>query len=143
MLDAKIVELRFRESESVLDTQLARIRDVYVQAGYEIIDQSNRTGFDKSGFPFYKWEHVIRRDDHARSGVRRTQVTLFFLQPTDVATPRLDVRWWAEAFQVGSPSWFKRGGIIQPSLEQVTKRGIRGFVKKGLSKAESELAALP
>jgi hypothetical protein len=61
LLDAKIVEQRFRESESILDTQLARIRDGYLQAGYEIIDQSNRSGFDKSGFPFYKWEHVIRR----------------------------------------------------------------------------------
>jgi hypothetical protein len=143
VLDAKIVEQRFRESESILDGQLARVRDAYVQSGYEVIDQSNRSGFDKSGFPFYKWEHVIRRDDRTGSGVRRTQVTLYFLQPTDVATPRLHVRWWAEAFRVGSPSWFKRGGIIQPSMEQVQKRGIRGFVKKGLSKAESELAALP
>ena len=54
------MEASFRAAVHLLDGAVERAEPALERGGIEIIDRSNRSGFDHSGFPSFIWEHDFR-----------------------------------------------------------------------------------
>jgi hypothetical protein len=54
------MEASFQAAVHLLDGAVERADAALARQGIEIIDRSNRSGFDHSGFPSYIWEHDFR-----------------------------------------------------------------------------------
>jgi hypothetical protein len=137
-----VVEQRFREAERALDAWLDSAREKLTNSGFVVTDHSNRSGFEKYVPPYYLWEQVIQADDRTKSGVRRQQVTLRYLD-TGHDAPSLKVTWLAETFQIGSPSWFKKSGTESCTLAEVEAAGFLTLLDRAVSQAEAALERSP
>lgn len=100
-------EASFRKVEQVLDTALAILRTGMYE--YNFLDFSNRTGFEKSGFPYYLWEVHLQRDSLPYPMISREEVCISYVEPMEEdEEKRIQISAIAEQFLIGKASHFKR-----------------------------------
>ena len=102
-LDNDIVVARFREIEAKLDAELTTCRHQLEALGFDITDSSNRSGFDKTGFPYFVWCHTFDLERRSGDLVDLVRVRLEYQQPfTRGQDERVTCTRSRETFQIGS-----------------------------------------
>jgi hypothetical protein len=135
-------ELRaaFREAAHALDIQLDRARAQLVSQGVTIEDKSNRTGFDKSGIPYFLWSLWFERRRPCGPELASVSVELSYLEPPEVGGIRdVHERWVAEIFQPGQVSRVRHEGHRSLSYQDVVSGDFASLVEKSIQAAEHEL----
>jgi hypothetical protein len=100
-------ESGFRQIETALDSALGVLQAEF--PSYNIVDHSNRSGFEKSGFAHYLWHNILQSDSHPRPHVERQGVDICYLEPLDLHADRLiELSAFTERFHIGQESFFKR-----------------------------------
>lgn len=90
---------------SVLDDRVAASRPLLEAIGILITDRSNRSCFDRSGYPYCLWHLRFERSFPHGSEVARASAELEFVEPWETTQPREVVaRSLAEIFQIGKQS---------------------------------------
>lgn len=117
------IERSYAAAAQLLDNTLAGAQPGLAPQWIEVIDTSNRSGFDPSGYPNFTWSHTFR-DRIALQSCVLPQVQLAYEEPVDTDGVPARVRYSAraEVFYPGqSPSLFARqvesGGLEPRELE--------------------------
>jgi hypothetical protein len=99
------IEAAFARTLRTLDDRVAASRPALEAIGIFITDRSNRSCFDRSGYPYCLWRLRFDRSYPHGSEVARASAELEFFEPLKVSTPReLVARSVAELFQIGKQS---------------------------------------
>ena len=134
------LQAAFSEASRVLDAQLERARTRLASESIAVEDRSNRTGFDKSGIPYFLWSLWFERRQPHGCEVASALVELSFLEPPDAGGKReIEERWVAEIFQTGQLSRIRREGTQSLSFEQVATGDMASLVLHSIERAEYEL----
>jgi len=130
----------FCEAARTLDAQLDRARARLVSEGVTIEDRSNRTGFDKSGIPYFLWSLWFGRRRPYGPEIASVLVDLSYLESPEVGgTPEISERWVAEVFQPGQVSRIRREGQRSLSYETIVATDMAALVLQSIERAEHEL----
>jgi hypothetical protein len=130
----------FCEAARALDAQLDRARARLASEGVTIEDRSNRTGFEKSGIPYFLWSSWFEHRRPYGPEVASVLVELSYLEPPEVGgTPEISERWVAEVFQPGQVSRIRREGRRSLSYETVVATDMAALVLQSIQRAEHEL----
>jgi hypothetical protein len=130
----------FSQAANALDVQLDRARARLASEGVTIEDRSNRTGFDKSGIPYFLWSSWFERRRPQGPEVASALVELTYLEPPEVGGNReISERWVAEVFQPSQVSRIRREGRRSLNYETVVAADMAALVLQSLQKAEYEL----
>lgn len=99
------IKAAFAHTLKLLDDRVAALRPALEEAGIDITDRSNRSCFDRSGYPYCLWHLRFERRFPHGSEVALASAELQFLEPLEASTPReLVLSSVAEIFQVGKQS---------------------------------------
>lgn len=130
--DAEIRQ-SFNETAWVLDAALSRVSELW---GVAIDDQSNRSGFDRTGFPSYTWSYVVRREGERDGCIVLTRVSLSYLEPwvAGEAAP-VECTVAAEVFLLGSLPFFTRTEKREEPVARLARDGMRDLVRAHLAEA--------
>jgi hypothetical protein len=101
------IEASFATVVEMLDGALRAARPELDGSGVSVLDRSNRSCFDKSGFPYCVWEHVFLQKFRHGSGIAQTAARITFFEPLDTSDRRIRLEWVAEIYQLGQVSFFK------------------------------------
>jgi hypothetical protein len=130
----------FSQAACALDAQLDRARPRLVSESVTIEDRSNRTGFDKSGVPYFLWSLRFERRHPCGPEVASALVWLSYLELPDVGGIReIRERWVAEVFQLGQVSRIRHEGERSLSYENVVAGDMASLVLQAIQRAEHEL----
>jgi hypothetical protein len=130
----------FSQAACALDAQLDRARARLASEGVTTEDQSNRTGFDKSGIPYFLWSLWFERRRPCGSEVASVSVELSYLEPPDDGgTREIRERWVAEVFQPGQVSRTRHEGERSLSYENVVAGDMASLVLQSIQRAEHAL----
>jgi hypothetical protein len=81
-IDYAEVASGFRRIETVFDRDLDACRERLDALGYAISDHSNRSGFEKSGFPYFVWSYWFDLETKTNDGhIDLVRVDIEYLQP--------------------------------------------------------------
>ena len=139
LLATEIVEGRFRGAEAILDRLLQSVREAYAPAGHQLVDRCNRSGFEKSGYPYFVWEYLVQQDD-GEDPIRRMEARVAYRQPLEERDARVTVAWLAEVFNRGSLPRFRRCGELQIDLAELQARGLLPLVDEAFANASAALS---
>ena len=130
--DAEIRQ-SFNEATWVLDAALSRVSELW---GVAIDDHSNRSGFDHTGFPYYTWSHVVRREGERDGCIVLTRVHLSYFEPGEAreAAP-VECTVNAQVFLLGSLPFFTRAEKREELVAQLARDGMRDLVRALLAEA--------
>jgi hypothetical protein len=98
------IESAFAGTCRLLDRLLDDARPRLVAAGVTITDRSNRSCFDKSGYPYCLWLHRFDRQFRHDSEIAVASAELSFFEPIDPVGRELVALSIAEIYQVGKRS---------------------------------------
>jgi hypothetical protein len=134
----------FSHAAQALDAQLDRARARLASEGVTIDDRSNRTGFDKSGVPYFLWSWRFERRRPCGAEIASASVELSYLEPPkDSGTREIRERWVGEVFQpVFQPAQVTRirhEGQSSLSYENVVTGDMASLVVQAIERAEHEL----
>jgi hypothetical protein len=117
-LDDATLVARFREIEAKLDAELNACRRQLETLGFDIRDSSNRSGFDKTGFPYFVWSHSFDLETRAGDLVDLVRVQLEYQQPVvDAQDERLSCTRSHETFQIGATGTKRSAKRTFPLIE--------------------------
>jgi len=99
------IEGSFRSIEKILDESKLLLQKNHPQ--FNVEDFSNRSGFDKSGFPYYLWWHIFQHDSSPNPHVERHEIQINYLEPIDEDDRVIKFTVTTEKFNLGQDSFFK------------------------------------
>jgi len=130
----------FSQAVSALDFQLDHARPRLVSEGITIEDQCNRTGFDKSGVPYFRWCLRFERRRLCGPEVASALVELSYLEPPEVGGLReIRERCVAEVFQPGQVSRVRHESERLLSYVYVISGDMASLVVQSILRAEDSL----
>ncbi|HEU0299233.1 MAG TPA: hypothetical protein VFR37_07265 [Longimicrobium sp.] len=136
------MEKSFHAAVRLLDDSVALAQPALSREGFEIIDHSNRSGFDHSGYPNYFWTHVFRHRSAAERGVL-LEAEAGWVEPITLAElpGRVTLRARVVVFHHGqSPPLFASMPFDQTvPLDMCAGGGLLDMVEAGLREARAEL----
>jgi hypothetical protein len=129
------IRASFRRVEAILDKELAAV--TVSLTDLEIDEsRSNRSGFDKSGFPYFVWECEFRRDQPFGAEIERVVAIVRYMEPIEERQPgAVKASWRYEIFQRGASSRVDRRGERVVPLADVEANGLEALVRELLSDA--------
>jgi len=105
-------------------------------------DESNRSGFDKSGVPYYLWGYRFEKRMPYGSEIMLASVRLKYLEPPiPQEASNVRARWTAEIFQTGKESRVKESGEQNMSLEQLNAADLGTLICSLIVHAQTVLHA--
>ena len=134
------IQTAFIRVAEQLDNKLEIAREQLSQAGIEIQDHSNRSGFDWAG-PYFTWEFWFERREQAQnaSEIISKRGIVSYLQPWGEEERKLVVEWAVEVFQIAQSSRFKKSKKEDLPLEVGLKQDMASLIFDLITKAENEL----
>jgi hypothetical protein len=136
------VATRFRQVESQLDAALREALPVITDFGCAVREESNRSGIEKSGWPYYVWSYCFQFDELLEGQIWRAQATASYRDLGDERREQtLDLQWTAEIFSPGAASDFIRKGVSQYPLREIEGERLAEIVEAGLKSAKAVLRA--
>jgi hypothetical protein len=135
-------ERLFREIESLLDRSMKRVDPSLSHCS--CIDFCNRSGFEKSGFPYFVWDKTMQKDDNQASHIARTAVAVSFLEPLQWGEPRtIHITAIAERFFLGQASFFKRMESHDVDAGDATSERIETAILAAMDNAKNMMESEP
>jgi hypothetical protein len=138
------IETSFSAATRLLDDALLFASPRLAHRGIEIIDRSNRSGFDRSGYPNYFWEHEFRN----RSALEKCvllAVRVAWVEPTMLSElpGQVNVRVRVEVFYPGQapPLFASEPYNRDVPLDACAGSGLLEMIEAGLLEAAGSLPA--
>jgi hypothetical protein len=134
------IQTAFVRVAEQLDNNLEAARSKILQAGLEIQDHSNRSGFDWVG-PYFLWEFWFEHREQSQNAAEiiSKRAKISYLEPWKVEEPKITLEWTVEIFQLGQQSRVKKSKTENLSLECVLRKDMSLLVFDLISKAKAEL----
>jgi hypothetical protein len=136
------IENSFRGAERLLDAAVDRAWPTLTRDGFEVIERSNRSGFDHTGFPNFFWKHLVRLKGAVERGVL-LEVEAAWYEPVSLADlpGNVELRASVVVFHHGqSPPLFARTPFSREvPLDTCAGDGLLELVLEGLRQAQAEL----
>ena len=134
------IESSFDQAAQTLDLMLEKARPQLELDQILVHDESNRSGFEKSGVPYYLWQYRFEKRIPYRSETTLALVHLYYLEPPVLhEAPIVRAKWTAEIFQPGQASWFKESGEQVVPFGELKATGIGRLVCGLIDHAEAVL----
>ena len=114
--------------EQVLDAMLEELRAYLEREGIAVTDNSNRSGFDGSGFPSFTWAYRFEKRTPFRSEIKLAAAALWYREPVyEGEAQTITVTSIAQIFQIGKQSRVQEskkedypiGDFLKMKMEQV------------------------
>jgi hypothetical protein len=136
------IKSSFAQAAQTLDLMLEKARPQLELNQILILDESNRSGFDKSGVPYYLWEYRFEKRMPYGSEIMLASVRLNYLEPPiQQEAGKIRAGWTAEIFQTGKQSRVKKSGEQNMSLEELTAADIGTLINNLIVHAQTVLLA--
>jgi hypothetical protein len=135
------IEASFRRVEQMLDTMLEESRAYIEREGIGLRDESNRSGFDPGGFPYFVWAYYFEKREAYGSEIKRAEARLSYREPVYKDESRMiEVTSGAEIFQIGKQSrkGNNEGGLLGRAVPR--RRGAETG-RDGLYRAAEQVLA--
>ncbi len=132
---------RFSEIAAALDRHLEAARPRLEAERVVIEDRSNRSGFDKTGFPYFLWSVHFTRSQPQGYEVAAARVQLSYLEPEEGGPHEVRKVWSAEIFSIGQISRARLQGEERLALEEALLVDWADLLLETLSVAEGGLSS--
>jgi exopolyphosphatase/pppGpp-phosphohydrolase len=131
----------FRAAVELLDHAIDCAHPALSRQGIEIIDHSNRSGFDHSGYPNYFWRHTFRHKSHVHGVLLQAEAAWVEPKTLTELPGRVTLHANVMVFHHGqSPPLFASTPLSQDvPLDACAGGGLLELVQAGLRHAEAEL----
>ena len=135
------IKFYFAQAAQTLDLLLEQIRPQLEFNQILIHDESNRSGFDKSGVPYYLWEYRFEKRMPYGSEFMLASVRLSYLEPpVPHEVGNLRASWTAEVFQIGKESRVKESGEQKLLLGELNAAELGKLVSSLIARAQAALS---
>lgn len=135
------IEASFRRVEEALDAAVEESRAHFEREGVGLRDDSNRSGFDGSGFPYFTWAYHFEKREAYGSEVKSAAARLSYREPLyEGEAQRIDVTTVAQIFQIGKQSRVGETEKATYTIERFQSVGLGRVVTECLAAAERVLA---
>lgn len=136
------IEASFRRVERKLDAMLEESRACLVGERITLRDDSNRSGFDKCGFPSFVWEYHFERREAYGSEIKAAAANLRYVEPIEEEEAQeINLDTVAEIFQIGKQSRIKEKRERIYSIERFLNVRLDQVVMNSIADAEQALSA--
>ena len=127
-------ERLFRQVEAVLDRGLALAK--LELANCDVLDFCNRSGFEKSGFPYYVWDVTLHEDNITDGYIARKAIIVRYMEPLTRDEKRtVQINTVAERFIRGQESIFKRTALRVLDVNGLTPEVAQDAIVSAFTKA--------
>ena len=118
----------------------AKLCECAVDEGTEVLDRSNRTGFEKSGFGQHSWHYSFVQRRPCGSYMAECTASVWFVEPLhEGALREVSLEWRSEVFAIGSPSWHSEHGRETVALADLPSLDLATATSRLLRLAQSRL----
>jgi hypothetical protein len=125
---------------AVLDSALASARPLLDAQGIEVHDRSNRSCYDRSGYPVCRWTVRFDKQSVHGSEIALASADLEFMEPADDASERhLRADSIAEIYQIGKQSRVKDRLQQRIPVEELDRLDLYALVGRLIGEATLRL----